>query len=290
MKKKLVFLLALVMLMVLGACNTSENVSQDEKVKAEAKKETEAPQPEDSEWKDKENQSAEEETEKDSEDTATEKEKEEAETKPVYELAGNWAFQPVNGQANEKVVLLTIDDAPDKYSVEMAKTLKQLGAPAIFFVNGHFLNTPEEEEKLKRIHEMGFPIGNHTFNHSSLPDLTKEQQYEEIIKLNDRVEAIIGERPEFFRAPYGQNTDYTKQLAEEEGMLVMNWTYGYDWEKDYQSASAIAEIMVETPLLTDGANLLMHDREWTAKGLKDIVTGLETKGYELLDPALIKRP
>ena len=50
----------------------------------------------------------------------------------------------------------------------MAKELKALNAPAIFFVNGHFLDTPEEKEKLKKIHDMGFMIGNHTYSHSSL--------------------------------------------------------------------------------------------------------------------------
>ncbi|SEB11401.1 Peptidoglycan/xylan/chitin deacetylase, PgdA/CDA1 family [Thalassobacillus cyri] len=292
MNKKLVSLLAMVMIGLLGACSTSENVSQDETVKAESKEGTEAPKTEEGETKEADNQSTSKKAEGSEEEAsgALAKQAEEIVIEPVYELSGNWAFQPIDGQANEKVALITIDDAPDKYSVEMAKTLKELGAPAIFFVNGHFLDTPEEEKKLKQIHELGFPIGNHTYSHSSLPALTKEQQYEEIIGLNDRVEEIIGERPEFFRAPFGQNTDYTKQLAEEEGMLLMNWTYGYDWEKDYQSASAIAQIMVETPLLTDGANLLMHDREWTANGLEEIVTGLEEKGYELLDPALIKRP
>ena len=42
--------------------------------------------------------------------------------------------------------MLTIDDAPDKRALDMAKTLKDLDAPAIFFVNGHFIDTDEERE------------------------------------------------------------------------------------------------------------------------------------------------
>ncbi|GEN55464.1 polysaccharide deacetylase family protein [Halobacillus faecis] len=208
---------------------------------------------------------------------------------PQYELTGNWSFKPI-AEANPKVALLTIDDAPDTHAVEMAKTLKEKDAPAIFFVNGHFIDTPEEKEKLKEIHEMGFPIGNHTETHASLPDLSEEEQRKEIVGLNDKIEEIIGERPVFFRAPFGQNTDFSKQLAEEEGMLVMNWTYGYDWESEYQDAQALADIMVNTPLLNNGANLLMHDREWTNKALGPIADGLREKGYELLDPALIQTP
>ena len=63
-----------------------------------------------------------------------------------YEInEANWTIKPIE-DANPKAVLLTIDDAPEKYAVEMAKTLKELDAPAIFFVNGHFLDTEEEKE------------------------------------------------------------------------------------------------------------------------------------------------
>ncbi|WP_226087290.1 MULTISPECIES: polysaccharide deacetylase family protein [Mesobacillus] len=208
---------------------------------------------------------------------------------PQYIMKGDFSIQNISNP-DEKVVLLTIDDAPDKNALEMAKTLKGLNVKAIFFVNGHFLDTPEEGEILKQIHQMGFPIGNHTYNHKSLRDLTEEQQRKEIVDLNDRVEELIGERPQFFRAPFGMNTDYSKQLAADEKMLLMNWTYGYDWEKDYQSKDALADIMVNTPLLRNGANLLMHDRDWTSAALGDIVKGLQDKGYKIVDPELIETP
>ncbi|WP_235860264.1 polysaccharide deacetylase family protein [Rossellomorea aquimaris] len=209
---------------------------------------------------------------------------------PQYKInENNWSIEPLAGQ-NAKVVLLTIDDAPDKYALKMAEDLKAMDAPAIFFVNGHFLDTPEEKNVLKKIHDMGFMIGNHTYSHSSLPDLSPEKQKEEIVTVNELVESITGERPKFFRAPFGQNTDYSRQIAAEEKMALMNWTYGYDWEKAYQTKEAITEIMVNNPYLNNGANLLMHDRTWTSEALPDIVKGLREKGYETLDPAKIKTP
>lgn len=234
-------------------------------------------------------------TETEVEEVTKESPEEEAESEevvqasPQYTMKGDFSIQNISNP-DEKVVLLTIDDAPDKNALEMAKTLKGLNVKAIFFVNGHFLDTPEEGEVLKQIHQMGFPIGNHTYNHKSLRDLTEEQQRKEIVDLNDRVEELIGERPQFFRAPFGMNTDYSKQLAADEKMLLMNWTYGYDWEKDYQSKDALADIMVNTPLLRNGANLLMHDRDWTSAALGDIVKGLQDKGYKIVDPELIETP
>lgn len=209
---------------------------------------------------------------------------------PGYEInPDTWSVIPIENE-NERVVLLTIDDAPDKYGLQMAQTLNQLGVKAIFFVNGHFLDSEEEANTLKQIHELGFPIGNHTYSHRNLSKLTHEEQREEIISLNDRVEEIIGERPKFFRAPFGVNTDVSRQIVSEENMLLMNWTYGYDWEKEYQTKEALAVIMVNTPFLKNGANLLMHDRAWTNEALMEIVKGIQEKGYEIVDPNAIKKP
>ncbi|MCZ2258923.1 polysaccharide deacetylase family protein [Sporosarcina sp. G11-34] len=206
---------------------------------------------------------------------------------PLYELNAIWDLQPIS-DANPKAVLLTIDDAPDKRALDMAKTLKKLDAPAIFFVNGHFIDTDEEKAILKEIYDMGFTIGNHTKTHANLKQLDEEQQKEEISFVSNTVEEVTGERPKFFRAPFGVNTDFSKALVEEDGMLLMNWSYGYDWEKQYMDAAALTSIMVNTELLRNGSNLLMHDREWTADALKDIVEGLRAKGYEMIDPATIK--
>ena len=98
----------------------------------------------------------------------------------LYELDASWSFQPI-GDANPKAVLLTIDDAPDKHALDMAKTLKELDAPAIFFVNGHFIDSDEKKAILKEIHEMGFAIGNHTKTHANLKQIIEEQQKEEIL-------------------------------------------------------------------------------------------------------------
>ncbi|WP_102347088.1 polysaccharide deacetylase family protein [Bacillus sp. Marseille-P3661] len=208
---------------------------------------------------------------------------------PLYKMNEVFDIKPIS-DAPENIVLLTIDDAPDKYALEMAKILKDLNVGAIFFVNGHFLNTDEKKAILKEIYEMGFPIGNHTMNHENLKKLSEEEQKYQIIELNNLVESITGERPKFFRAPFGANTDYSKLIANEEKMLVMNWTYGYDFEKDYMNKETLEDIMVNTNLLHKGANLLMHDREWTRDALAGIVKGLQNKGYEIVDPHLIQTP
>lgn len=221
----------------------------------------------------------------------------EAADEPQYYVAEDASIVPLEEDTNEKVVLLTIDDAPAEYAIEMAETLKELEAGAIFFVNGHYLDKSEEKEALRQLHEMGFLIGNHTYNHPLIPELPEEEQKEEIVNLSDRVDEIIGERPKFFRAPNGMNTDYSKQVVADEDMILMNWTYGYDYFEPYMDADKLAEAMisgegpevdVDYSLLKPGANLLLHDREWTNDALERIVNGLRESGYEIVDPHLIQ--
>src|SRR5690606_32357302 len=105
---------------------------------------------------------------------------EEVAAEPRYQLnPATWGVEPI-ADAPAEAVLITIDDAPDKNAVAMATTLKEKNVPAIFFVNGHFLDTDEEKENLKKIHEMGFAIGNHTNTHPNLKEISEEQQREEI--------------------------------------------------------------------------------------------------------------
>src|SRR5699024_10069432 len=70
---------------------------------------------------------------------------EEEEKEPAYETNENWYLKPLDDQ-DEEVTLITIDDAPDDHAVEMAHTLDDLDVPAIFFVNGHFIDDKEGEE------------------------------------------------------------------------------------------------------------------------------------------------
>ncbi|MGM8364274.1 polysaccharide deacetylase family protein [Virgibacillus sp. W0181] len=283
------YVLLYCLLFVLVACSgqTDSNENANEDVAVEEQEQEQEQQADKAEDQQDEQENADPSAKQGNEEGQLEEK--ERNIEPKYTLNNKtWSVEPLNEEINEQVVLLTIDDAPDKYALEMANTLKELDAPAIFFVNGHFLETTEEKEILKKIHDMGFEIGNHTYSHQQLSDLSEEEQREEIIRVNDMVEEIIGKRPKYFRAPFGVNTDFSKQLAKEEGMMLMNWSYGYDWNKEYMSKEAIADIMVNAPELGNGANLLMHDREWTEAALEDIVKGLRNKGYETMDPSLIE--
>lgn len=207
-----------------------------------------------------------------------------------YEINPNiFSVEPIDGDTteDEKLVLLTFDDAPYGNSLEIAEALEERGVNAIFFVNSMYMEDEEGKAAIQDLHERGFEIANHTHTHAKLDDYSEESQREEIITTNDIVEEATGERPRFFRAPHGIMTEYSKQVVAEEGMTWMNWSFGYDWEVQYQDADALADITLNTELLGNGANILMHDREWTAAAVPTIVDGLIEQGFTIVNPKLI---
>lgn len=200
-----------------------------------------------------------------------------------------FSVEPIDGTEaeDEKLVLLTFDDAPYGNSLEIADALEERGVSAIFFVNGMYMEDEEGFEAIQDIYDRGFEISNHTHTHAKLDDYSEEAQLEEIVKTNDIIEEAIGEQPRFFRAPHGVMTDYAEQVVADKNMTWMNWSFGYDWQVDYQDGAALADITLNTELLGNGANILMHDRTWTADAVPAIVDGLIEQGFTIVDPKYI---
>lgn len=104
---------------------------------------------------------------------------------------------------------------------------------------------------------------------------------EEIVRLNDFLEEHLGERPKYFRPPFGQNSDVSHEIIKEEGMQTMNWSNGsLDWQ--HKTSEAIVEQVVSN--VKNGDNILFHDKQITADALDEILTKLSEQGYEFVLP------
>lgn len=279
--------LMLSILLVLSACSGGSDSEESPSDKEEHSAVSSEQKPEEDESEDQEGEDQADGSKSDEEEDGTFEQK-----KPEYKMTDDYYIEPID-DADSKVVLLTIDDAPDDHAVEMAEKLDELDAPAIFYINKHFVDDDDGKEELKKIHDMGFALGNHTATHPDLSELSDEEQREEINPVYDQIEDITGDSVKFFRAPHGVNTDLSNDLADERDVMAMNWSYGYDFKPDYEDADKLTEAMLNPDppgLLRDGAILLMHDRDWTNEALEDIVEGLRDQGYEILDPALLETP
>lgn len=278
--KKILYMLLLSFL-ILSACTSKEDTQ--EHTEKEPKQTDDKPETiveEETETEEDENDHDESE-----EDTETEIVEEDEEIAREYYIDHEtYRVLPIEEGTNTQVALLTFDDAPADYALDIAYILKEYDAPAIFFVNGMFLNSERGKNVLKEIYNLGFEIGNHTQNHPDLSKLSYEAVNEEIISTNNLIEEITGEKPRFFRAPFGINTEASEQILKNEGMQSMNWTYGYDATPGYLDKDILEYKMVHSEYLDHGANLLMHDRQWTRDALPKILEGLRYKGYEFVNP------
>lgn len=208
---------------------------------------------------------------------------------PKYYVNDNYFIKPLNPEDSNKVVLLTFDDAPQgDYTLEILDTLDKYDAKALFFVNGHY--AVKNKELIEEIYNRGHIIGNHTWWHENLKSLDSETTREEIVSVNDLIEEITGERPQYFRPPFGVMSDTAKGIIAEENMQSMNWSLGsLDWEYVKPEQSPLVRDQVLNNVIP-GSNILMHDKEVTALALDEMLKTLKDQGYEFVLPTEVSIP
>jgi peptidoglycan/xylan/chitin deacetylase (PgdA/CDA1 family) len=186
----------------------------------------------------------------------------------------------------EKFVLLTFDDTPTaKATYQILDTLDKYNAKALFFVNGHYAEP--NLDTLLEIKNRGHLIGNHTWWHIYIRKENPETVREEIVRLSDFLEEHLGERPKYFRPPFGQNSDVSLEIIKEEGMQTMNWSNGsLDWE--LKTPEAIVDQVLSN--IKNGDNILFHDKQTTADALDQILSQLTEQGYQFVLPTEVVLP
>jgi peptidoglycan/xylan/chitin deacetylase (PgdA/CDA1 family) len=214
--------------------------------------------------------------------------KDEALKAPLYRMNEAYRLVPIEESTPSKVVLLTFDDGPKDEAVltSILDTLDKHKAKAIFFVNGYRIK--QNPELLKLIKSREQTIGNHSWDHINLKEENKSVVEKQIGDVQSDIDDLIGQKPVFFRPPYGSGGEVVKETAKNHGMLYMTWSNGsLDWDK---TAKDKPDVVIKNVLeqLHPGANILMHELQWTADALEELLTTLESKGYRFIDPATIE--
>ena len=112
--------------------------------------------------------------------------------------------------SEKKLVALTFDDGPTVGITDrVLDVLEENHAVASFFLIGQQI-TEETEYLVKRAHDMGCTIENHSKTHQSMPKQSEQEIVDEIKETSDRIEKIVEEKPEFFRPPY---IDYDQKMG-----------------------------------------------------------------------------
>jgi cellulose synthase/poly-beta-1,6-N-acetylglucosamine synthase-like glycosyltransferase/peptidoglycan/xylan/chitin deacetylase (PgdA/CDA1 family) len=201
---------------------------------------------------------------------------------------------------SQKKIAITFDDGPDpQWTPKILDVLKEKNAKATFFLIG--VEAQENASLTKRIYNEGHEIGNHTFTHPDISNVSK-RYFEVELNLTERFfEGKLGVKPVLFRPPY--SIDQEPDTADQVRPIELAQQLGYitvgdkvdpnDWRDDPRRPAdeIVADVMKNLPPcapgnLACGNIILLHDgggnRSETVKALPRIIDRLRARGYEIV--------
>lgn len=173
-------------------------------------------------------------------------------------------------------VALTFDDGPNsEHTKTLLDGLKKRGVKASFFLMGK--NIEGNEDLVKRMHDEGHLIGNHTFDHVQLNKLSDAQACDQITKTSNRIYEITGEYTTFIRPPFGE---WKKDLDCVVTMIPVLWDIDpLDWKTD-NADQVVSRVEKD---VEDGDIILLHDNYASSvKAALRIVDDLSKQGYRFV--------
>jgi peptidoglycan/xylan/chitin deacetylase (PgdA/CDA1 family) len=178
-------------------------------------------------------------------------------------------------ERGEKTVMLTFDDGPGRVLPQILDILKQEHVHAVFFWQSRLLH---HQRPWKRVQDEGHLIGNHSTNHRDLTKLSQEEQYRDLAGCQSCIEQVTGQKPIYFRPPFGQYNQDTLSAAGELGMMTVMWRISsMDWELQDDPGQILTYVLDN---LEDGAIILLHELPQTVKVLPEMIRGIREKGYK----------
>ncbi|WP_404331516.1 polysaccharide deacetylase family protein [Mesobacillus maritimus] len=164
----------------------------------------------------------------------------------------------------------------NEYLSDMLATLKKHHVTATFFLEGRWVKNHPELAKM--IVEAGHEVGNHSFTHPDMKSLSTSRIHDEIKRTNEVIEATTGEKPRWFAPPSGSYKEEVAKVASAYGLGTVMWSLDtIDWQKPSPDV-LIQRVMGK---LHNGALILMHPTDSTAKSLDQLITQIKAQNLEV---------
>ncbi len=213
----------------------------------------------------------------------------------IKRRVGRFSGQPAGKQVVEqpvpaardagRVVLLTFDDGPDgRWTPQVLDILRAKDVKAVFCVVG--VQVARYPELLRRTLAEGHTLCNHSESHDMRMNLkTAPYVTAEIEGTSNRIRAITGVSPRFYRGPGGGLSPFIISEAHRLGMRVLSWNVD---PGDYRKPGAehIRNRIVLN--MTGGGVALLHDgggdRSQTVAQLPGLIDRLRADGYSFVVP------
>lgn len=191
------------------------------------------------------------------------------------ESCGAYMVRALEVDPNKKMVALTYDDGPGRYTADIVKCLKENQARATFYVLG--CNVNSYKNAIKEADKIGCEIGNHTYYHPNLTRLSGKKIEDEIEATDSKIKKIIGHKAITMRPPGGS---VNQCVQENVGKPIILWSIDTkDWE--HRNSGRIIQHVMNN--VKDGDIILMHDIYASTKSASlTLIPRLRREGYQLV--------
>ena len=210
-------------------------------------------------------------------------------------LAGFIAFpsvQAVYSASKRKLPIYCVDTLDKKLSITfdaawgaddtdtLLRILADNAVKATFFLCGTWVDKYPEE--VKKIHEAGHEIGNHSDTHPDGVKISAERNQLEILSVHKKVKNILGIDMNLYRPPFGSYNNTVIEAAKGLNYHVIQWDIdSLDW-KEYGVRDEIDRVLNHKHLGNGSIILFHNDAKYTPEALDSIIKGLKQKGFELV--------
>lgn len=182
--------------------------------------------------------------------------------------------------SDEKFICLTFDEGYENgYTPAILDTLKEKGVKAIFFVTYDFAK--DNPQLIERMIDEGHIIGNHTYRHYTLDEVSEQEAAEEIVYLDNYMKDTFKYRMTLFRFPKGEFSEKTLALADSLGYKSVFWSFAYaDWDVQNPADKNDAFSTI-TDNFHNGEIMLLHAVSATnAEILGNVIDEAKNQGYQ----------
>jgi peptidoglycan/xylan/chitin deacetylase (PgdA/CDA1 family) len=200
---------------------------------------------------------------------------------------GRALAQVITSCKKAKTVALTFDDGPFVYMYDISKAIVAAGGKATFFLNGDNYGCIYSDDNIKRVKylkDKGHQLGSHTWYHKDLATLTWDQVHDEMWRVEQALQRIVGVQPAFMRPPFGSYNDNVRSVASARGQKLAIWDY--DTEDANGATVAFSKKVIDDAIAAKPNSILplMHETvETTAHQVVPYaIQKLQAAGYKMV--------
>ena len=179
---------------------------------------------------------------------------------------------------DKKLLMLTFDDGPNKYTKKLLDILDETGTKVTFFVLGEQIE--KYPEIIKREYENGHLVCIHSYTHKFFTKISKEEIDEQIELTKDEIINLTGYTPRYIRVPYGIINNNVESILKEHNLENILWNVdSLDWKykNKYNTVNHIKQNVKGNDII------LMHDIfDPSIEAAKEIIDYYTKLGYRFI--------